>query len=231
MSNTKARIAILEDKSKLQEELILCLQSQGHTVWATSEVETFWKQLHFQPVDMAFVNIDIQEECGFSVIYHLKLLGNYDVIAISTHGHLQDKLHALSLGADAHLIKPINFSDLIHTIDALWHRKCSNEATSSPGSSYIPTLWSLNRRLLTAPCGTQISITAQEYALLDILFRHNNAVFSKEHLCSILFGYDTNPDTHRIDVILSRIRTKARKQDVHLPVRAIFGKGIVFINH
>ncbi|MCQ9595667.1 DNA-binding response regulator, partial [Klebsiella pneumoniae] len=40
----------------------------------------------------------------------------------------------------------------------------------------------------------------------------------------------SEPDLHRIDVVVSRLRHKARQQGIHLPVRAIFGKGLAFIS-
>lgn len=231
MTSTKARIAIIEDNLDLIEEIIFYLQSKDYTVWSANSAEAFWKQLHLQPVDIVLVDIGLPGEDGFSVIEHLRSLDNHGVIAISARGSQQDKLHGLTLGADAYLIKPINFSSLVSTIDALWLRQCQDEkATNSLSPASSSESWTLNRTTLIAPCGTQLAITPQEYQLLDILFRHSNEVFSKTHLRSLLFGYETDPDIHRIDVILSRMRAKARNKGIHLPIRAIFGKGIVFLN-
>ncbi len=231
MTNTKARIAIIEDNPDVMEELIFYLQAQGYTVWGTSSAEEFWKHLHFKPADIVLLDIGLPGEDGFSVLDHLRSLNSYGMIVISARGSQQDKLQGLSLGADAYLIKPINFFSLVQTIDALWQRQRQYDAiehAKHPPSKV--TLWTLSRISLNAPCGTQLPITPQEYELLDILFRHNNEIFSKERLCSLLFGYATEPDTHRIDVILSRLRTKARNQETQLPIRSIFGKGIVLIN-
>lgn len=233
MTSTKARIAIIEDNLDLIEELMFYLQSKGYTIWGVNSAEAFWKKLHLQPVDIILVDIGLPGEDGFSVIEHLRSLDSHGVIAISARGSQQDKLHGLTLGADAYLIKPINFSNLVSTIDALWLRQCQHEEAAADSLIFSSTLesWTLNRTTLNAPCGAQLAITPQEYQLLDVLFRHTNEVFSKTHLCSLLFGYETDPDTHRIDVILSRIRAKARNKGTHLPIRAIFGKGIVFLNH
>lgn len=231
MSNIKARIALIEDNYDLLEELLFYLQLKGYAVWGAHSAEMFWKQLHLQPVDIALVDIGLPGEDGFSVIEHLRSLNNYGVIAISARGSQQDKLHGLDLGADAYLIKPINFSNLVNTIDALWLRRCQEEATAGTFSfSSSSESWTLNRTSLIAPCGAELAITPQEYQLLDVLLRHTNEVLSKSDLCNLVFGNETDPDSHRIDVILSRIRAKAREKDIHLPVRAIFGKGIVFRN-
>lgn len=231
MTHTKARIAIIEDNLDLIEELMFYLQSKNYTVWGVNSAEAFWKKLHVKPVDIILVDIGLPGEDGFSVIEHLSSLNNHGVIAISARGNRQDKLHGLTLGADAYLIKPINFSSLVNTIDALWLRQCQQAEADRLSDSSIQKYWALSRTILNAPCGAKLTITPQEYQLLDVLFRHKNEVFSKIHLCNLLFGHESDPDTHRIDVILSRLRAKAREKDTHLPIRAIFGKGIVFLNN
>lgn len=230
--NTTARIAIIEDNQDLREELVFFLQSKGYAVWGISTAEAFWKQLHRHPVDIVLVDINLPGEDGFSVVEHLRALGGYGVIVISARGSQQDKLHGLSLGADGYLIKPINFSSLVDNIATLWRRQCLDQAADSPNDSSpaVPApSWTLSRTSLTSPTGIQVSLTPQEYELLDVLVRHKNEVCSKEQLSSLLFGYEMNPDTHRIDVIISRIRTKARKKGSQLPIRTIFGRGITFI--
>ncbi|WJJ94081.1 helix-turn-helix domain-containing protein [Neopusillimonas aromaticivorans] len=63
-----------------------------------------------------------------------------------------------------------------------------------------------------------------------MLHRYSNEVCSKEMLHDLLFGYAEAPDTHRIDVVLNRVRNKARQLGVRLPVRSIFGKGLVLVS-
>ncbi|MDP1315204.1 DNA-binding response regulator, partial [Klebsiella pneumoniae] len=48
------------------------------------------------------------------------------------------------------------------------------------------------------------------------------------HAC--LFSHESEPDLHLIDVVVSRLRHKSRQQWIHLPVRAIFCKGLAFIS-
>lgn len=233
MPDTTTRIAIIEDNTDLREELQFFLQSKGYAVWGSDSAETFWKQLHRHPVGIVLVDIELPGENGFSVVDYLRTLSGYGVIVMSARGSQQDKLHGLSLGADAYLVKPVNFAKLACTITSLWHRLCLSEASKNNAIA-APIIenspWVLNRNALTTPCGTDIQLTQKEYELFEILFRHRNEVCSKEQLHSLLFGYEIEPDTHRIDVILSRIRAKVRKSGAQLPLRTIFGKGIVLLD-
>lgn len=88
----------------------------------TRSAEAFWRQLHSHPVDIVLIDIGLPGEDGFSVLSYLHELGHYGLVVVSARGQQQDKLQALSLGADAYLIKPVNFAHLAETLTALGAR-------------------------------------------------------------------------------------------------------------
>lgn len=101
------RLAIIEDNADLLDELLAWLGYRGFEVWGTRSAEAFWRQLHSHPVDIVLVDIGLPGEDGFSVLNYLHELGHYGLVVVSARGQQQDKLQALSLGADAYLIKPV----------------------------------------------------------------------------------------------------------------------------
>ncbi len=113
------RLAIIEDNADLLDELLAWLGYRGFEVWGTRSAEAFWRQLHSHPVDIVLVDIGLPGEDGFSVLNYLHELGHYGLVVVSARGQQQDKLQALSLGADAYLIKPVNFAHLAETLTAL----------------------------------------------------------------------------------------------------------------
>lgn len=137
------RLAIIEDNADLLDELLAWLGYRGFEVWGTRSAEAFWRQLHSHPVDIVLVDIGLPGEDGFSVLNYLHELGHYGLVVVSARGQQQDKLQALSLGADAYLIKPVNFAHLAETLTALgfsrsiirWWPLCT---ASRSGSSATP---------------------------------------------------------------------------------------------
>lgn len=116
------RLAIIEDNPDLLDELLARLGYRGFEVWGTRSAEAFWRQLHSHPVDIVLIDIGLPGEDGFSVLSYLHELGHYGLVVVSARGQQQDKLQALSLGADAYLIKPVNFAHLAETLTALGAR-------------------------------------------------------------------------------------------------------------
>lgn len=151
------RLAIIEDNADLLDELLAWLGYRGFEVWGTRSAEAFWRQLHSHPVDIVLVDIGLPGEDGFSVLNYLHELGHYGLVVVSARGQQQDKLQALSLGADAYLIKPVNFAHLAETLTALGARLRQDrpaaptaEAIGTP-PAVSPGSWRLHEDKLISP--------------------------------------------------------------------------------
>lgn len=232
MDTTKPRIAIIEDNADLREELTFFLQHKGYSIWNTDSAESFWKKLHRCPADIVLVDLGLPGEDGFSVVDYLTEMSGFGLIIITARGDQQDNIRGMNVGADLYLVKPVNFSKLASSIDALWQRmQQEDSAPQDVRQQDVTGSWQLvstDYRLI-APDGDSLKLSQQEFTLLNILMLSPNQIFSKDALRKLMFRHEDDAETHRVDVILSRLRKKARDQNVDLPVRSIFGKGVVFV--
>lgn len=226
---TAARLAIIEDNEELREELMFFLEARGYPIWGERSAEAFWKRLHASPADIVLVDIGLPGEDGYSVLEFLRGLGSHGLIILSARGGEQDRLRGLALGADAYMVKPVSFAELAMTIDALWRRlQLKGQPAASPPVAGQQE-WVLEGTRLLASGGHSLELTTQEARLVGVLLQHRNEVCSKALIHEQLFGFHAEPDTHRVDVVLSRLRTKAQRAGIALPLRVVFGKGLVFL--
>src|SRR5690554_2669142 len=236
MTDSKPTIAIIEDSADLREELSFFLQKKGYRAWEAGSAEEFWKQLHLNHADIVLVDIGLPGEDGFNVVAQLSKMSAFGLIIISARGSQEDNLRGLDSGADLYLVKPLSFAHLISSIDALWHRMQNNK--TPPLKKFDRRhddahCWTLDgqNRTLVSPAGEALKLSQQEYNLVAALSDSPQEIFSKEILHGLLFQYEEDTDDHRIDVILNRLRKKARAQNFKLPIHSIFGKGVVFTGH
>lgn len=231
MTSAKPVVAIIEDSEDLREELIFFLERNTYTAWGTGSAETFWKQLHFRMADIVLVDIGLPGEDGFGVIEYLRKLDRYGLIVISARGAQEDRAQGLRLGADQYLVKPLSFPHLLSSIEALWYQ-LERRVTSPPSttSNAAVSEWRLDHvgAQLISPSGKALSLSQQELSLVSILLNAPEEVMSKELLSEKMYKIVTEAGGHRIDVIMSRLRKKARDKRLRLPIKAIFGKGLVF---
>src|SRR5690606_33235436 len=118
-------------------------------------------------------------------------------------------------GADLYLIKPVNFARLGDTLQALGQRvrRPDTVVGAAPVSALEPVQWQLNilQGCLRGSSGARLPLSPQELALLKILLHSANQIFSKEALHDLLFEHACERELHRVDVILSRLRRKAKE--------------------
>lgn len=229
----KPTIAIIEDNNDLQEELSFFLKAKGYKCWSATSAEDFWRKLHLQKADVFLVDIGLPGEDGFSLISHLSKLGDFGLIIITARGGKQDYLTGLSLGADLYLVKPVNFVELNSKLEALWQRMQNQSILpliTPLDASTTEVNWVIDKSdsSLVAPNGQKLTLTQQEKELLDMLLKQPNQILTRVLLNDSLFKHLGNTDVHRIDVIVSRLRKKAKEQAFYLPLKSIFGRGLAF---
>ena len=233
MSDPKPRVAVVEDNHDLREELMFFLKQQGFQAWGADSAEQFWKWLHINGTDIVLVDIGLPGEDGFTVVKHLKQFGQYGLIIVSARGEASASAHGLDLGADLYLVKPLSFPHLLSSIESLWHRMSQGRTPlAAPAVAQEPEGgWALDAtsNSLLSPAGAGIRLSQQEYTLLSILMAAPEVVMAKESLAARMFPFENQASGHRIDVIMSRLRKKAREEQLKLPIRAIFGRGLVFV--
>lgn len=220
-------IAVIEDNHDLREELVFFLQQKGYPTWGAASAENFWKQLHLQPAKIVLLDLGLPGEDGLSVLKHLSTLSGFVVIVITARGDSEVHQQALQYGADLYLVKPVSFSHLASSIEALSF-KMQHSVAQKP-MEQKSAHWQLNslKQQLVSPEGQSLKLSQHELTLISILSNQPNEIFTREDLVELMFP-NQDAEVHRLDVILSRLRKKARDQGYKLPLHSIFGQGLVF---
>jgi len=223
------QLALIEDQDDLREEMIRYLSAQGFSLWGVDSAERFYKQLHLSHADIVLVDVGLPGEDGLSVIDYLSANTPLGIIAVTAAGKIDDRLVGLELGADHYLVKPVDLLELCGTIKALWRRMIRQDRVRETD---IKGQWRLNPAMLTigSPSGKELCLTDQEFSLMAMLIQQAGQVVTKEELHRRVLSHYLEIDVHRIEVIISRIRKKAQDANMELPLRAVFGKGVVFVS-
>jgi CBS domain-containing protein len=62
--------------------------------------------------------------------------------------------------------------------------------------------------------GTALDLSAREFALAEVFFRHPGQVLSREQLLSQVWGYDFDPGSNVVDVYVGYLRKKLGKDSI-----------------
>ena len=237
MSNkVRPRLALVEDNEDLRGELLSELEDLGYPVWAVASAEAFYKHLLSTGADIVLVDLMLPGEDGLELVSHLSAHCDLGIIVVTARSGRAARMKGLLEGADHYLVKPVDIDELEAAITALWRRLDLKQQRIKPteDSDKACPSWYLDSCGRTLRCGesTQLILSEKESLFIKALLASQSQVVSKEELHVAVFGdhCESERNVHRIEVIASRIRRKARDLAIEIPLRAVFGRGLIFIN-
>jgi DNA-binding response OmpR family regulator len=118
-----------------------------------------------------------------------------------------DKTEGLNAGADDYLVKPFAFIELAARVRALLRRPQGvvDDVLNHAGIE-LDVAGMLVKRF-----GTEISLTALEFALLEYFMRHAGQILSKDQIVSNVWNYDADVLPNTVEVYVGYLRTKLEK--------------------
>lgn len=132
MSNTKARILVVDDELSMRQFLELLLSKEGYAVTCAENGTAANKLLEKEFYDLILCDIRLGDISGLDVLRKAKLLRpNTIVIMISAFATAENAVQAMNDGAFDYLPKPFNNNELKQTIaKALKLRTLTDEKKS-----------------------------------------------------------------------------------------------------
>ena len=75
--------------------------------------------------------------------------------------------------------------------------------------------------------GTVLELTPKEYAVLEYLARNKGRVLSRTLITEYAWGYNFDPGTNVVDVVINRLRKKIAQRDSGRLIHTVRGVGYV----
>lgn len=220
------RVAIVEDDPDMLDSMLEYLHDHGFAAWGVASAEAFYKRLLVETADVVVLDVGLPGEDGLSVCRYLRTHdARIGIVFVTARGLRDERLTGLASGADAYLVKPVDFEELVLLLKRFGQR------TARPERDSDTPCWRLRRDgwLLLSPDGRTLKLTAREHRLLRMLVEAGGEVVAKRKLCDALFGPRVQLGEDRLEVMLSRLRKKgADACGRPLPIRTAHGEGYAF---
>lgn len=219
-SDPAPTLAVVTAATDLRDVLLDLLRSRGMAVWAALSELDFYRELAVRQADLMLVDLDLPDGAGSAILAHLAPSGAYGLAALAAPSA---EAAARAHGIQCCITKPIQATQLLYRLAMLWENR-SQEQTRPSG-------WWLDPAgpRLVAPDGRSIRLTTTEQRLMGGLMACHGQTLTKDQLIAMLWGKRSDRDYHGVEVLLSRLRHKARLGlGQELPVRAVQAVGLVF---
>lgn len=221
-----ATVSVVEDDEDIRNNICRFLNKSGFRAWGAASAEDFYVALLRERADLVLVDLGLPGEDGLSLVRRLAAQG-IPVVILTARGDLSSRITGLESGALQYFIKPTDLNELVAGIRSLLRR-----VGHPPHTEAVQLRWQLQvaEAILVSPNNKRIALTTRELELLGCLARTPGAVVSKSALIESMGGGDADEAFHRIESQLNRLRRKTLNETgLPLPVRAIFGRGLVFV--
>lgn len=216
-------IALVEDDEEVRSTLANFFELSGLDCWSVASAEDFYVALLKRRADLVIIDLGLPGESGLSLLRRLSE-HSLPAIILSARGQTADRIEGLNAGALQYFVKPVDPDELVAGIRSLLSR------LSGATSPTVKFSWRIDREasILYTPNQEAIPLTSRELELLHGLLRTPNQLVTKAELLRIT-NQHPEADFHRIESVLQRLRKKAAELTGHnLPIRSVFGKGLVF---
>jgi DNA-binding response OmpR family regulator len=216
------RALLIEESPALRTTCSEYLQSRGIDTFTARGLSDARALLPALKPDVTALDIDLEEGDGLQLIEVITGQGSRCLI-LSVRDQVQDRMHALSLGADGYLLKPINLEELyLRMRNILTNRRPERASLNSAVVDFngvkvdLVTRSLLNRGGLPGP-----ELTEMELALLRVLTENINRTVSKETLFDSVYERPYSPGARSLDVAISRLRIKLKATDIGAKIRSV----------
>ncbi|HET6553559.1 MAG TPA: response regulator transcription factor [Dyella sp.] len=226
-ANRVWRIAVLEDDAQLREGIILPgLRYFGFEAVGAGTAAELYRSLLGQRFDMAVLDIGVPDEDGLSVLKHLRDVSRLGIVMLTANTGTDEHLEALTRGADAFLLKPVNMEILAATLHNVGRRLAAMSSAQPAPEGLGKWRMDTDDWCLVEPGGKILPLTAPERCILRVLIDARGEPVTREQLISALTSDIYEFDPHRLEMMVFRLRKKAHEAaGVPLPLLTSRGQG------
>lgn len=199
------RILLVEDNGPLRLAVAEHLSDAGFTVDHTPDGrEGLWlaKENNYA---LAILDLMLPGIDGLEILKAIKARKvETGIIIITAKDTVEDRVEGLNLGADDFLVKPVALAEVLARTRALLRRTHGQRQTVIEISDLeIDTV-----RRTASRSGTQLELTAKEYALLELLAHRTGEIVSRADVWEQLYDFNESTDSNVTDVFIAHLRKK-----------------------
>jgi two-component system phosphate regulon response regulator OmpR len=228
-----AHVLVCDDEADIREMIAEYLGRRGFTVTTAGGAAELRAALTDKPVELILLDIAMPGEDGLSVLRGLRAAETkVPVIMLTAAGETVDRILGLEMGADDYLGKPVDLRELEARIKAVLRRAVAPD----PALDASRKRWRFGRCLLDieaaklfAEDGSEVPLTAMEFALLKLFAENRGRVLNRDQILENAHDRSWDPFDRSIDIRISRIRRKIEvNPEKPVVIRTVRGIGYVY---
>jgi two-component system, OmpR family, copper resistance phosphate regulon response regulator CusR len=213
-----SRILIAEDEERIASFIDKGLKASGYATETVGDGDEALKLARSGKYDLLILDLGLPGKDGLEVLEALRGEGAaIPVVILTARNTTREVVEGLEGGADDYVTKPFRFEELLARVRVRLRGETGPDAAVLASADAELDL--RTRRAIVE--GREVELSAREFALAEMFFRHPGQVLSREQLLSSVWGYDFDPGSNVVDVYVGYLRRKIG----HHRIAAVRGMG------
>jgi two-component system, OmpR family, alkaline phosphatase synthesis response regulator PhoP len=204
------RILVVEDDLDIAQLVARYLEKSGFVPEVVSSGRDALTAVAAQAPDLIVLDLMLPQLDGLEVCRAVRAreaTAAIPIIMLTARAEESDRIVGLELGADDYLAKPFSPNELVARVRALLRRAGLGRAPLGRTMTYGPIVVDPERHTVSSS-GSEVTLTAKEFLLLEYLLLHRGRVLSRDVLLTDVWGYRYTGGTRTVDVHVRRLREK-----------------------
>lgn len=199
------KILIAEDDRELRRLFAHVLTKNGYNVKEVGNGKEALDAIDNEYFDLIISDIMMPVMDGYEFVHSLRETGNTTpVLMITAKDAFDDMRQGFVSGTDDYMIKPINVNEMVLRVQALLRRaQMIHERKQTIGNTVLEC-----DTFTVYFDGESMVLPQKEFMLLYKLTSYPGRIFTRQQLMDDVWGYDSDSDTHTVDVHIGRLRER-----------------------
>ena len=201
------KILIAEDDRELRQLFQHVLTKNSYAAVGVSNGEEALAAMDTSYYDLIISDIMMPKLDGYELVRSLREAGNsIPVLMITAKDAFDDMRLGFVSGSDDYMVKPVNVNEMVLRVSALLRRaQMANERRQVIGGTVLEC-----DSLSVHTGGENMVLPQKEFMLLYKMVSFPGRIFTRQQLMDDIWGYETETDTHTVDVHIGRLRERFR---------------------
>jgi len=196
---------IIDDEVQIRRLLRIGLEGAGYKVCEAASGQEGLQEIVYKKPDVVLLDLGLPDLDGVAVLKRLREWSHVPVVVLTVREDERDKVAALDAGADDYLTKPFSTAELLARLRAVQRRV--TESDEQPVCIVGSLVVDLTKHRVEVK-GSEVSLSATEYALLRELARNAGKVITHRQLLRAVWGPNAEEQSQYLRVYTTHLRRK-----------------------
>ena len=218
------RILIIEDYEPLRQAVVQRLREENFQVDAAADGTKGLELARSNDYTLILLDLILPDMDGLEVLADVRRRGSETAVLILTaRDAVPERISGLDAGADDYLVKPFALEELMARVRVLVRRRYGhNHSVLVVGDLEIDL-----RKRMARRAGEGISLTAREFALLELLALRRGGLVTRREIWEQIYDLNYEAVSNVVDVYIAHLRKKIERPGLPRLIHTRRGEGYV----